>query len=114
MLFDLPGLPVPVSERDHAVPFPAVGRRVFSDSVCSQHRSHRSTSCSAAARNIRLAARLAHRSEERIEIQQEDLYEVPIDDPCSDNVAQLGRRENFALGRWLLRRQMLQEQRALL
>jgi hypothetical protein len=73
MLFGLRGLLIAVPECEEAVPFPAICWRAFGDNICSQDCPDRSTTCSAAARNIRLAARLAHVSEEQIEIQQENL-----------------------------------------
>ena len=73
MLFGLRGLPVSVLECEDAFPFPAICRRAFSDSIRSQRCPKRSTACSAAAFYTRLAARLAHVSEEQIEIQQENL-----------------------------------------
>ena len=114
MLFGLRGLLISVPECEDAFPFSAICRRAFSDSICSQHRSHSATTCSAAAFTVRLAARLAPRERGTNRKFNRRTYEISLGDPCSDDVAQLGRREDFAFGRFLLQRQVLQEWRALL
>ena len=73
MLSGLRGLLISVLECEDFFSFSASGRRAFSNNICSQHCPDRSTACSAAAFTDRLAARLAPRSEEQIEIQQENL-----------------------------------------
>src|ERR1700704_7209808 len=82
MLFGLRGLLISVPECKDTFSFSAIGRRAFSDNICSQHCSDRATTCSAAAFTVRLAARLAPREPGTNRKFNRRTYEISLGDPC--------------------------------